>query len=60
MHQRHVPEPSEKVNLGPLEKVDTIPKIILDKFESVDFKYDNSFLKLQPKNTQIGHLWPQI
>ena len=27
----------------------------LDKFGSFDFKYDNSFLKFQPKNTQIRH-----
>ena len=26
-----------------------------DKFKSSDFKYDNSFLKLEPKNTQEIH-----
>ena len=29
----------------------------LDKFEGADFKYENNFLKLYPKNTQIGQLW---
>ena len=32
----------------------------LDKFEIADFKYDNSYLKFYPKNTQIGHFWCQI
>ena len=30
-------------------------KFIFDKIEGVDFKYDNSFFKSQPKNTQIRH-----
>ena len=32
----------------------------LDKFQSADFKYGNSFLKFQPQNTQIRHFWSQI
>ena len=32
----------------------------LDKVEGADFKYDNSFFKFQPKNTQISYLWSQI
>ena len=35
-------------------------RLIFDKFEGADFKYDNSFLKFQPKNTQIRHFWSQI
>ena len=31
-----------------------------DKFEGADFKYGNSFLKLQPKNTQIMNVKYQI
>ena len=27
------------------------------QFEGVDFKYDNSFLKVHPKNIQIRHFW---
>ena len=27
----------------------------LDKFEGVDFKYDNGFFEFQPKNIQIKH-----
>ena len=30
------------------------------KFEGADFKYDNSFLKFQPKSTQIRHFGSQI
>ena len=29
-------------------------------FEGADFKYDNSFLKLLPKNPQRRHFWSQI
>ena len=29
----------------------------LNKFEGVNFKYDNSFLEFQPKNIQIKHFW---
>ena len=42
----------------------------LDKFEGTDYRYDNSFLKLQPKNsqimrqkvknTQLKHFWSKI
>ena len=32
----------------------------LDKFEGADFKYDNSFLKLLLKNTQIRHFGPKF
>ena len=44
------PDP-EKVDPGPLEKVDPISKFtvlvkdIFDKSKGADFKYDNSFLK---------------
>ena len=31
-------------------------KLILDKFDAPDFKYDNSFLKVQHKNTNIKQL----
>ena len=33
---------------------------MFDKLEGADFKFDNSFFKLQPKNTQIKYFWPQI
>ena len=29
------------------------------KFEGVDFKYNNSFSKLQPKDTQMRQFWSQ-
>ena len=52
---------------GPLEKADHIPKIaarvknsFFDKFEGTDFKHDNSFLKVEPKNTQRRHFWSLI
>ena len=32
----------------------------LDKFDGADFNYDNSFLKLSPKSTQISHFWSQV
>ena len=32
----------------------------VDKFEGVDFEYNNSFLKFYPKNTQIRHFWSQF
>ena len=32
----------------------------LDKFEGADFKYDNSFSKFNPKNTQIRYFRYQI
>ena len=35
-------------------------RLVFDKFEGADFKYDNSFLKFQSKNTQIRHFWSQI
>ena len=31
----------------------------IDKFEDADFKYYNSFLKFQPKNSQIRHFGPK-
>ena len=31
----------------------------LDKFEGIDFKYHNSFLKFQRKNTQVRYFWCQ-
>ena len=31
-----------------------------DKFVVANFKYDNSFLKLEDKNTQIRYFWSQI
>ena len=34
--------------------------LLLGKFESVKFKYDNSFFRLQPKKTYIRHSWSQI
>lgn len=34
--------------------------LLLEKCQVVDFKFDNSFLKLQPKNTQIKYFWCQI
>ena len=34
--------------------------LLFNSFESVDFKYSNSFSKLQPKNTKIGNFWFQI
>ena len=30
------------------------------KFDGADYKYDNSFLKMEPKNIQIRHFWSQI
>ena len=30
-------------------------KLIFDKFEGADLKYDGSYLKFQPKNTQRKH-----
>ena len=32
----------------------------VSQIESIDFKYDNSFFKLRPKNTQIKHFWSQL
>ena len=32
-------------------------KLNFDKFEGADFKFNNSFLKFQPKNTQRRHFW---
>lgn len=32
----------------------------LDRVEGSDFKCDNSFSKLHPKNTQIRHRWSQV
>ena len=34
--------------------------IQLDKFEGADFKYDNIFLKFQPKSTKIRHCWSKF
>ena len=31
-----------------------------DKFEDVDFKYDNNIFKFQPKNTEIWHFGPKF
>ena len=31
-----------------------------EKFESADFKYNNSFSKLHPKNTQKGNFGPKF
>ena len=31
-----------------------------DRVEGSDFKCDNSFSKLHPKNTQIRHCWSQV
>ena len=37
------------------------PRILqIYKFEGADFKYGNSFLKFQPKNTKIKHFWSRI
>ena len=30
------------------------------KFEAANFKYENSYLKFYPINTQIRHIWSQI
>ena len=35
-------------------------RVIFNKFEGADFKYDNSFLNFYPKNTRIRHFWFQI
>ena len=35
-------------------------KPIFDKLKCADFKYDNTNLKFQPKNTKIRHIWSQI
>lgn len=35
-------------------------QIIFDSLEGIDFKYEHSFLKLQPKNTQTRRFWSQI
>ena len=35
-------------------------KINFDKTEAADFKYDNSFSKFQPKDTQTRYFWFQI
>ena len=32
----------------------------IDKFNSGDFKYDNSFSKLQPQNTFTSCFWPKF
>ena len=37
--------PSVKADPGHLGKADPIPKIIFDRFEGADFKYENSGLK---------------
>ena len=49
----------QKVEFGPLEKggsmlklIITVKKLIFDKPEGEDFKYDNSFFKFQSKTTQ--------
>ena len=55
-----MPGTSEKADPGPLEKAYRTPKIIFDKFEGADLKYDNTFLKFYPKNTQIRQFWSQI
>ena len=31
-----------------------------DKFEDIDFKFDNDIFKFQPQNTEIWHFWSQI
>ena len=33
---------------------------MFDKFEGADFKYDKSFQKFQPKNTEIRHFGPKL
>ena len=33
---------------------------IFGKFEGANFKYDNNFLKLLPKNTQVRKFWSQL
>ena len=38
-------DPDPDPDPGHLEKADPVPKIIFDKFEGADFKYDNTFLK---------------
>ena len=30
-----------------------------EKFEDVDFKYDNNIFKFQPQNTEIWPFWSQ-
>ena len=35
-------------------------KLQLDKFESADFKYDNSFSKLLPKTSKRGNFGPKF
>ena len=35
-------------------------KCIFDKLEGAEFKYDNSFIKFQSKNTQIRHFLSQF
>ena len=35
-------------------------KVIFYKLKCADFKYDNTYLKFQPKNTKIKHICSQI
>ena len=35
-------------------------KLMVEKFEDADFKYDNSFSKLQLKNTHVRHFGPKF
>ena len=44
---------------GPYAKIHCIgQKHLYDKLEVTDFKYDNNFLNLKPKITQIRHVDP--
>ena len=59
--QNCYPKPSNKSFLVPNLKgfVFGYNFAILDQFEGVEFKYDNSILKFQSKNTQKKHFWSQ-
>ena len=57
------PGPLEKADAAPLEKLNrkyTVwVKIFLILFEDADFKYENTFLKFSPTNTQKVVLVPK-
>ena len=55
--QRHQNKAFSALNLEIL----FLRKILqLDKFEGANFRYENSFLKFQPENTQIRHFWSKM
>ena len=54
--QNFFPNHPDKTILVPNQKISNYAQNLqLNKSEGVDFKYDKSFLKFQPKNTQVKH-----